>query len=78
MNNNIIDLHEYKKAIIMSKDIVKMLRICDYALRGLSEFTNKYKIARELALLIQDVQRILEIHKAKADDIIKTRGITRE
>lgn len=76
--SNINDLYKYRKAQVMMKDIPEMLRVCDYTLRGMSKFGNKYKLAREVCTLIEDVKSMLEIHLNNNKKIIDKKGLIEE
>lgn len=71
--SNINNLHSYKKAKVIVKDLEQIVNAMDLSIRALTHFT-KYIPVRESVSILENNKTLLEIHLSKQRKIIANKG----
>lgn len=67
--DNIVDLKQYKKAKIVSKDLEQIIRILELTTQGLGKYS-KYTHVMEILSQIQQKKIILKVYLDKCNALI--------
>jgi len=73
MMSNINNLHSYKKAKVIVKDLEQVINAMDLSIRALVHFS-KYIPVRESVSILENNKTLLEIHLNKQRKIIANKG----